>query len=92
MNGPCTRLLQVISDLCCPRTLGQGDCEDSYLAESGVLSVEELESVLFLSPGVLVFLGTPEPKPMGVGLMWPGLAWERMLEVRRTPLPLLSSS
>jgi hypothetical protein len=28
------------------------------LAARGVLSVEELESVLFLSPGVLVFLGT----------------------------------
>ena len=41
------------------------DYIDSYLAERGVLSVDELESVLFLSPGVLVFLGTWEPKPMG---------------------------
>jgi len=31
---------------------------DRTLAARGVLSVEELESVLFLSPGVLVFLGT----------------------------------
>lgn len=62
----------------------------SYLAERGVLSVDELESVLFLSPGVLVFLGTPEPKPMGVGLRVRDP--ERMLEVRLTLLPLRSSS
>lgn len=60
------------------------------LAESGVLSVDELESVLFLSPGVLVFLGTWEPKPMGVGRRF--LEPERMLDVRLTPLPRLPSS
>jgi len=60
------------------------------LAESGVLSVDELESVLFLSPGVLVFLGTWEPKPMGVGRRF--REPERMLDVRLTPLPRLPSS
>jgi hypothetical protein len=60
------------------------------LAERGVLSVDELESVLFLSPGVLVFLGTPEPKPMGVGRRF--REPERMLDVRLTPLPRLPSS
>lgn len=60
------------------------------LAERGVLSVDELESVLFLSPGVLVFLGTWEPKPMGVGRRF--LEPERMLDVRLTPLPRLPSS
>lgn len=63
---------------------------DRILEASGVLSVEELESVLFLSPGVLVFLGTPEPKPMGVGLS--PRDPERMLEVLLTPLPRLPSS
>jgi len=60
------------------------------LAERGVLSVDELESVLFLSPGVLVFLGTWEPKPMGVGRRF--REPERMLDVRLTPLPRLPSS
>jgi hypothetical protein len=63
---------------------------DRTLAERGVLSVDELESVLFLSPGVLVFLGTPEPKPMGVGRRF--REPERMLDVRLTPLPRLPSS
>lgn len=63
---------------------------DRTLAERGVLSVEELESVLFLSPGVLVFLGTWEPKPMGVGRRF--REPERMLDVRLTPLPRLPSS
>ena len=52
--------------------------------------MEELESVLFLSPGVLVFLGTCEPKPMGVGRS--PRDPERMLDVRLTPLPRLPSS
>jgi len=60
------------------------------LAERGVRSVDELESVLFLSPGVLVFLGTWEPKPMGVGRRF--REPERMLDVRLTPLPRLPSS
>lgn len=60
------------------------------LAERGVLSVEELLSVLFLSPGVDVFLGTPEPKPTGVGLS--PRAPDLMLEVLLTPDPLLPSS
>jgi len=60
------------------------------LAERGVLSVEELESVLFLSPGVLVFLGTVEPKPIGVGRS--PREPERMLDVLLTPLPRLPSS
>ena len=66
------------------------DYAESYLAERGVLSVDELESVLFLSPGVLVFLGTWEPKPMGVGRRF--REPERMLDVRLTPLPRLPSS
>lgn len=38
------------------------------LADNGVLSVDELLGVLFLSPpGVLVFLGTLDPNPTGVG-------------------------
>ena len=61
-----------------------------YLAERGVLSVEELLSVLFLSPGVEVFLGTPDPKPTGVGLR--PRAPDLMLEVLLTPDPLLPSS
>lgn len=60
------------------------------LAESGVLSVEELLSVLFLSPGVEVFLGTPEPNPTGVGLR--PRAPDLMLEVLLTPDPRLPSS
>jgi len=60
------------------------------LAERGVLSVEELESVLFLSPGVLVFLGTVEQKPIGVGRS--PREPERMLDVLLTPLPRLPSS
>jgi len=63
---------------------------DRILPESGVLSVEELESVLFLSAGVLVFLGTPEPKPIGVGRR--PLFPDRILDVRLTPLPRLPSS
>jgi hypothetical protein len=62
----------------------------SYLDARGVLSVEELESVLFRSPGVLVLRGTPDPKPIGVGRS--PLLPERMLEVRRTPLPRRPSS
>jgi hypothetical protein len=57
-----------------------------YLAESGVLSVEELLGVLFLSPGVDVFRGTPLPKPIGVGLRLPR-APDRMLLERRTLEP-----
>jgi len=60
------------------------------LAERGVLSVEELLSVLFLSPGVEVFLGTPEPKPTGTGLRV--LDPDLMLDVLLTPDPLLPSS
>ena len=52
--------------------------------------MEELESVLFLSPGVLVFLGTVEPKPIGVGRS--PREPERMLDVLLTPLPRLPSS
>ena len=62
----------------------------SYLAESGVLSVDELLSVLFLSPGVEVLRGTPDPKPIGVGLN--PLAPDLMLDVRLTPEPRLPSS
>ena len=62
----------------------------SYLAEKGVLSVELVESVLSRPPGVDVFLGTPDPNPMGPGLicLWPDL----MLEVLLTPEPRLPSS
>jgi len=38
------------------------------LAENGVLSVELVLSVLSRPPGVEVFLGTPDPNPMGLGL------------------------
>jgi len=59
------------------------------LAESGVLSVEELLGVRFLSPGVEVFRGTLEPKPTGVGRMprAPDLMLldRRTLEPRRPP-------
>jgi len=60
------------------------------LAENGVLSVELALSVLSRPPGVDVFLGTPEPNPMGPGLicLWPDL----MLEVLLTPEPRLPSS
>lgn len=61
------------------------------LDASGVLSAEELESVLFLSAGVLVFRETLEPKPIGVGLRLAPREPERMLEVRLTPLPRPSS-
>ena len=61
----------------------------SYLAERGVLSVDELESVLGL-PGVDVFRAVEDPKPIGVGLK-PRDA-DLMLDVRRTPLPLRPSS
>jgi len=60
----------------------------SYLAESGVLSVEELLGVRFLSavPGVEVFRGTADPKPIGVGFKLPR-ALVRMLLERRTLEP-----
>ena len=62
----------------------------SYLAEKGVLSVELALSVLSRPPGVEVFLGTPEPKPMGLGrsVLLPDL----MLEVLLTPDPRRPSS
>jgi hypothetical protein len=60
---------------------------DLILAESGVLSVDELLGVLFLSvPGVDVLRGTAEPKPIGVGLRLPR-APVRMLLDRRTLEP-----
>lgn len=64
------------------------------LFDIGVLSVEELLSVLFLLPlaGVEVFRGTPEPKPTGVGLRLDVLAPVLKLEVRRAEDPLLPSS
>jgi hypothetical protein len=59
----------------------------SYLAESGVLSVDELLGVRFLSePGVEVFRGTADPKPIGVGFRLPR-APVRMLLERRTLEP-----
>ena len=59
-----------------------------YLADNGVLSVEELLGVLFLScvPGVDVLRGTALPKPIGVGFRLPR-APERMLLERRTLEP-----
>jgi len=74
----------------CKEPLGPEPEGVRVLPESGVLSVEELESVLFLSAGVLVFLGTPEPKPIGVGRR--PLFPDRILDVRLTPLPRLPSS
>jgi len=67
---------------------------DLILFDIGVLSVEELLSVLFLLPlaGVDVFRGTPEPKPTGVGLRLDVLAPVLKLEVRRADDPLLPSS
>ena len=62
----------------------------SYLAEKGVLSVELALSVLSRPPGVEVFLGTPEPKPMGLGRSV--LLPDRMLEVLLTPDPRRPSS
>jgi hypothetical protein len=58
------------------------------LAESGVLSVDELLGVRFLSvlPGVDVLRGTADPKPIGVGLRLPR-APVRMLLERRTLEP-----
>ena len=55
-----------------------------YLAESGVLSVDELLSVRG-RPGVDVFRGTLDPNPTGVGRI--PRAPERMLEDRRTLEP-----
>lgn len=59
-----------------------------YLAESGVLSVDELLGVLFLSC-VEVFRGTLEPNPTGVGRMPRApfliLLERRTLEPRRPP-------
>jgi len=60
------------------------------LAEKGVLSVELALSVLSRPPGVEVFLGTPEPKPMGLGRSV--LLPDRMLEVLLTPDPRRPSS
>jgi len=79
----------LLPDLC-REPLGPDPDGVRVLAESGVLSVDELLSVLFLSPGVEVFLGTPEPKPTGVGLR--PRAPDLMLEVLLTPDPLLPSS
>ena len=61
-----------------------------YLADKGVLSVEELLGVLFLSPpGVDVFLGTLDPNPTGVGRMPRApfliLLDRRTLDPRRPP-------
>jgi len=63
---------------------------DLILAEKGVLSVELALSVLSRPPGVEVFLGTPEPKPMGLGRSV--LLPDRMLEVLLTPDPRRPSS
>ena len=79
----------LLPDLC-REPLGPDPDGVRVLAERGVLSVEELLSVLFLSPGVEVFLGTPDPKPTGVGLR--PRAPDLMLEVLLTPDPLLPSS
>lgn len=61
---------------------------DRILAESGVLSVDELLGVLFLSC-VEVFRGTLEPNPTGVGRMPRApfliLLERRTLEPRRPP-------
>ena len=61
----------------------------SYLAENGVLSVELVLSVLSRPPGVEVFLGTPDPNPMGLGLRV--LLPDLMEDVLRTP-PFLPPS
>ena len=65
-------------------------CILSYLAEKGVLSMLLLLSVLSRAPGVEVLRGTPEPKPMGLGLRV--LDPDLMLEVLLTPEPRLPSS
>lgn len=81
--------LRLLPDLCrVPR--GPDPEGVRVLAENGVLSVELALSVLSRPPGVDVFLGTPEPNPMGPGLicLWPDL----MLEVLLTPEPRLPSS
>jgi len=59
------------------------------LAENGVLSVELVLSVLSRPPGVEVFLGTPDPNPMGLGLRV--LLPDLMEDVLRTP-PFLPPS
>jgi len=60
--------------------------ELAFLAEMGVLSVDELLGVRFLSPpGVDVLRGTLLPKPTGVGRM--PRAPDRMLLDRRTLEP-----
>ena len=59
-------------------------------SQKGVLSVELALSVLSRPPGVEVFLGTPEPKPMGLGRSV--LLPDRMLEVLLTPDPRRPSS
>jgi hypothetical protein len=64
----------------------------------GVLSVDELLGVLFLLPplvplaGVEVFLGTPDPKPTGVGLRLDCLDPDLKLEVLLALDPLRPSS
>ena len=63
---------------------------ESYLAENGVLSWELALSVLSRPPGVEVLRGTPDPKPIGLGLSV--LEPDLMLEVLRTPERLPSSS
>jgi len=69
----------------CSRLVGPEPDGVRVLAESGVLSVEELLGVRFLSPGVEVFRGTLEPKPTGVGRM--PRAPDLMLLDRRTLEP-----
>jgi len=62
-----------------------------YLADRGVLSVDELLGVLPLVKGEDVFLGVEEPKPTGVKSCLIGLplvdplAPDLIDEVRRTP-------
>jgi len=76
----------------CSRLVGPEPDGVRVLAESGVLSVDELDGVLLRSPGVEVLRGTLEPNPTGVGRM--PRAPDLMLLDRRTldPRRPLSSS
>jgi len=82
-------VFRLLPDLC-RLPLGPEPEGVRVLAEKGVLSVELALSVLSRPPGVEVFLGTPEPKPMGLGRSV--LLPDRMLEVLLTPDPRRPSS
>ena len=89
----------LVADVDLIRSLGRGVMYDLdlILPAIGVLSIEEFEGVrpLPLVTGEDVFLGVDDPKPTGVGLYGgrpTPLPPDLMLEVRRTPEPLASSS